>query len=426
MNELLDVTRLKVFVVCCLITITGTKSLYAQKGNVVILDHADSLVGLVINGEQARELIGNVKFRQGNVVVTCKRAVQYLTSNKIALEGEPEMYDGKMRMVGIRGMYYGDTKTAEVFDRVMLEESTTTLKAQYGKYFADEKKAFFTTNVSVEDTGSVLTADTLTYYREIQHSIADGHVIITTPKKGMIIYGDHFENFKQQQFSKVTGHPKVVQVDTTGENKRDTLVVRSTFMEAYQDSLERLVARDSVTVTRGSLAAEAGRVVFYTVLDSMVLRRSPYVWYGQGKGDENQLSGDSIFIKLNKRKLRRVDVRGSALAISTADSLFGNRFNQMSGQEIMMEFQENKIQQIDVDKTATSLYYLFEEGKGNGMNKTTGDHVTITFLDGKIDKLKVLSGVEGAYYPEKLIKNKEIDYNLRGFNWREHHPGKKK
>ena len=121
----------------------------------------------------------------------------------------------------------------------------------------------------------------------------------------------------------------------------------------------------------------SGKAVFYTVLDSMVLRTSPYVWYGQGKADDNQLSGDSIFIKLNKRKLQRVDVRGSAVAISTADSLFVNRFNQMSGEEITMEFEESKIQQIDVDKTATSLYYLFEDGKGNGMNKTTGDHVTI-------------------------------------------------
>ena len=98
----------------------------------------------------------------------------------------------------------------------------------------------------------------------------------------------------------------------------------------------------------------------------------------------------------------------------------------MSGEEIIMKFQESRIQQIDVDKTATSLYYLLEDGKGNGMNKTTGDHVTITFVDGKIDKLKAIGGVEGAYYPEKLIKNKEIDYNLRGFNWRERHPGKRK
>ena len=41
-------------------------SVLGQEGNVVI-EHADSLVGLEINGEKARELIGNVRFRQGKV-----------------------------------------------------------------------------------------------------------------------------------------------------------------------------------------------------------------------------------------------------------------------------------------------------------------------------------------------------------------------
>ena len=52
------------------------------------------------------------------------------------------------------------------------------------------------------------------------------------------------------------------------------------------------------------------------------------------------------------------------------------------------------------------------------MNKSSGDHVTLSFADGKIDKIKILGGVEGKYYPEKMIANKEADFNLTGFDWR--------
>lgn len=398
---------------------------HAQQEKRVILNHADSLVGLVVDGEQVQQLIGNVLFTQGNVEVRCKRAMRYLKTNRIVLEGDAEVWDGKMRMVATRGIYYGNTKVAEAFDRVMLEEGPTTIKAKYGKYFADEKRAYFTTDVVVEDTASILSADELTYFRDDEHAIAVGHVRINSLKNHLTIFGEKFESFKKQKFNRMTGHPKVFQIDTTGGNKRDTLIVTCKVMESHQDSAEQLIARDSVVITRGALAAEAGLSVFYTGLDSMILRKSPFVWYGESPVEDNQLSGDSIFIKLQRRKLRTVQVRGSAFAVSTADSLYPARFNQMSGEDIIFHLDSSKIKQIDVDKTATSLYYLFEEGNGNGINKTTGDHVTITFQEGRIDKLKVIGGVEGQYFPEMMVRNRENDYNLQGFNWRVRRPGKK-
>ena len=139
-------------------------SAYCQQGeNLTILEHADSLVGLELHGERARQLIGHVRFRQGKTVVTCDRAIQFLVSNKISMEGVVEVRDDSLRMVSNRGIYYNDTRIAEAFDRVLLEDPATTLRADYGKYFSNEKKAYFKTNVYVEDSSSILTADELTY-----------------------------------------------------------------------------------------------------------------------------------------------------------------------------------------------------------------------------------------------------------------------
>ena len=252
------------------------------------------------------------------------------------------------------------------------------------------------------------------------------HLVVTAglggTENGLTIYGNRFENFRKQKFSKMTEGPLVIQVDTSGGGTIDTLFVRSSTMEAYQDSSERLVAIDSVRITRGELAAEAGLSTFYTGLDSMVLLKSPVIWYATAPGDEHQVSGDSIFIKMQNRKVRTAYVRGDAMAISRADSLYHDRFNQMTGQEIVMQFVKNKLQSIDVDRTATSLYFLFDEGKGNGVNKSTGDHVAITFLDGRIDAIKVIGGTEGQYFPEKMVARHEGDYNLAGFNWRPRTP----
>ena len=410
----------------CLLVYNNCCAQNQPENNPVILEHADSLVGKQVDGEKARELFGHVQFRQGKTVVTCDRALQYLVTNKISMEGTVQVHDDSMRMVGKRGMYYSDTRIAEAFDRVQIEESSTFIRADYGKYFTAEKKAYFKGNVYVEDTSSVVTSDELTYYRSDQHSIATGNVKIVNSHNGLTIFGDHFENFKQKQYSKITGKPKVIQIDTAGTGKRDTLVVTSVFMESFQDSTERLIATDSVRITRGGLAAESGSSVFFTKLDSIVLRKSPIVWYSQAVHDENQVSGDSIFLKLKNRKLETAFVEGRGIAISRADSNYPNRFNQMTGQEIILHFVESKITQIDVNTTATSLYFLFDQGKANGMNKTSGDNITMTFLEGKIDKISVVTGVEGQFYPERLVKNHESAYNLDGFNFREDMPGKKK
>ncbi len=392
--------------------------LFAQDDDkVVILNHADSLVGGEINGERVKELYGNVQFTQGKVTLRCRKAVQFLTSKKIGLEGDVEVLDSATRMVTMRGMYYSDDRIAEAFDRVMVEDANTTLKADYGKYFVREKRAYFKTNVSVEDTGSVMTCDELTYYRDLQKSIATGKVVIMNHARTMTITGAHFENYRKEHYSRMTERPKFVEVDTAGGHK-DTLTVLSRIMESYQDPDERLIATDSVRIIHSEMQGQSGYAVFFTKLDSIILRQSPMIWYTTDSGQQNQLSGDSVFLHLVKRKLDRIDVRGHAVALAEADSLYPGRYNQMTGQEIVMYFRENKILRIDVNVTATSLYYLFDGRKPNGLNKTSGDQVRITFLNGKIDKLKVMNSVEGQYYPERLVAHRETEYNLPGFNWK--------
>lgn len=398
---------------------------YAQQKEDVSLDHADSLVGLEINGEKARQLIGHVRLHQGSTIITCDSAIQYLATQKISMHGVVEVRDDTLRMVGASGMYYPDLRIAEAFDRVLLEDPGTVLRAGYGKYFVNEKKAYFKTNVVVEDSTSVLTANELTYFREDQKSIAQGNVKIVNAKNGITIFGDLFENYKKNHYSKVTGKPRLIQIDTDRKEKTDTLEVTAKLLESYQDTLERLIATDSVRIIRGELAAEAGHCTYYTDLDSIILQRQPFIWYASSGSDENQVSGESIFIKLDKRKLKTVFVRDRAVAISRADSLYIGRFNQMSGQEMTLHFADDKIQRVDVNMTATSLYYLFDKGKGNGLNKSTGDQIRMTFIDGKIDKINAISNVEGQYYPEKMVKGKETDFNLPEYNWRENRPRKK-
>lgn len=415
--------RLIVLVLACCSVVSP------QQEKVVDLERADSLVGKIIDGERVRELIGNVRFRQGAVVVDCDRAIQYLQSQRIALQGNVVVRDDTITMKGNRGLYHSAERYAEAFDGVQLDDGTTTLTATYGRYYPDEKKAFFKTNVLVKDTISQLKADELTYFRDKKRSIAVGNVEIHNIEDNITIFGGHFENHSEQKFSKMTLQPRVIQIDTSG-GEIDTFTVSSRVIESYRDSVRRLIAIDSVQLWSSELSGECGHAVYLPELDSIVMRKKPFIWY-----DESQVSGDSIFIRLKKRKPEIVYIRGDAFAISVSDSLYPKRLNQLTGALITMFFDEGRIQQIQVDQTATSVYFLYEDRRDtaevvqrtpNGLNKTSGDRVVIHFSDGRAERISVISGVEGEYFPENMVEGKERDYYLPGFNWRMDRPGRRK
>src|SRR5512147_3080218 len=72
--------------------------LHAQQQKVIVLQHADSLVGRIIDGENARELIGHVAITHENVLVTCDRALQFLQQGKVILTGSVVVTDDSMTM----------------------------------------------------------------------------------------------------------------------------------------------------------------------------------------------------------------------------------------------------------------------------------------------------------------------------------------
>ncbi|MDI6780159.1 MAG: OstA-like protein [Bacteroidota bacterium] len=419
------------------------------------MNRADSLVGKVVNGENIRELIGNVMFSQGKVVVNCDRAIQNFKTNKIQLTGNVIVRDDSSTLYGKRGIYHSNDKVSEAFDGVQIEEGTQKLSADYAKYFIDERKIYFNGNVLVQDTATRLVSDELTYFRTDKKTIAVSNVKISQFKNNMIVYGNYFENFNKRSF--ITNSPRLVQIDTAKDGSSDTLIIVSKEIHSFQDTVESFLAIDNVIIKRGTVTSESGTAVYYTDYDSIILRNKPFIWY-----DQTQVSGDSIFIKLQNRKLDKVYVVGNAFAISRSDSILRNRFDQMSGENITMTFSEDKIQNITVDVTATSLYYLYEESldessttlrsttlssrrlvevdrpvgsrrpsakdstiilrSPNGLNRTTGDQIIISFIDKSVDKIKIIGGVEGVYVPENIVRGKEADYNLAGFNWREVKP----
>ena len=291
------------------------------------------------------------------------------------------------------------------------------LTAKSGEYFVDEKRSHFVGDVVLVDTSITITSREMHYFETETRSVAIGNVHVFDNVNAVNIYGDSLIHIEQRKFTIVLKQPRLVKIDTSSSGIIDTMVVVSREMQSIKDTVELFVAIDSVRLVKGDMSARCGKATFFVKNDFIALQTHPIIW-----SDENQITGDSIRIRMEDKRLRSMWVKNRAMAISRVDTALPNRFNQLTGRELTMYFHANKLEQVDVQKNATSLYYLFDNKEPNGANKSSGDRIFIDFVAGEVDRIKIVGGVLGQYFPEKMIFKHEQDYNLDGFRWYENRP----
>lgn len=389
---------------------------HAQQKAFEVLPPTQVLDVRTVGDQQIQVLIGTVHMVQtsptGNVTIWCDSALRNLQTSIVQLFGHVRIVRDSTTLTSTEGLYFGNERRAELPKGVRLTRGRMVLTSERGRYWANEKREEFYGSVHAIDSTSSTLSDSLTYFEDEEKSIGVGNVSIFSQENNLTVFGDSVIHYEKRKVTVVPKRPKLMQVDSTSDGVIDTLVVTSSFMEAFQDTSSYFNARGRVEMARTDFAARCGEAIYFLKGDRVILRSKPVVWHA-----ENQLTGDSILVRTNERKLESVFVHGHAFAVSRVDSVHRTRYNQLSAREITMHFQSGKIVGIDADRTATSLYYLFDGLEPNGVNRSSGDRILMEFVGGKIDRIKIVGGVEGKYFPEHMIMNHEHEYNLDGFSW---------
>ncbi|MFA3782737.1 OstA-like protein [Melioribacteraceae bacterium 4301-Me] len=418
---------------------------FAQEQENFIHVIGDSLRGRIVNGENIREVIGNVNITQGDVHIICDNAIQYLAKNKAELIGNVVLKQDSIIVETERGFYDGNSKTAYSLTRISLNDGHIKLTADSGYYFSEEKKSKFLGNVLLQDSISTLKAKKLIYFNEEDKAIATGNVIVTqqnssliadslihTRKNGVTLAFNNVALFDEKQkllliadelidSSKVNhsilrGEPLLVQVDTSKSGKLDTLFISSKEMEAVKDSASDIMtAKDSVKIIRGEFAS-VNNYTFYNRKENFIFTyrteqdiNQPILWY-----EETQLSGDSINIYLKDNELEWMNINNNAFLLSLNKD-YQDRYNQISGKNIKMYFKNNNLYLTDVVGNVLSIYYLFEDKEPNGLLKSSAERIKVFFDSTGVTDVKLYSSPSSEYHPEKMIKDKEKDFTLPTF-----------
>lgn len=432
--------------------------IYPQTGGPISVT-GDQLTGRMENGFAVREVTGNVVLTQGNVVITCDRAIQYLAANNARLIGNVVVRQNNLTIKTPEGFYYGNERRAYSERGVTLDDGKVILSARIGEYFFKENKADFRSNVVLSDSLSMMTSEELVYYRDTEFAVAQynvvledsvnrirtdslthdrrtqithcfGNVQLVNRSDNTVINGDYMEDYRVRKYSMVRGNALLIQIDSVfaaGADTLlsvDTLIIKSFTMESDRDTISLFTAKDSVKILRGSFASVNDLTRYdksaemITTFKTSEKGEVPVLWY-----DNSQLTGDSVYIFLSDNAISRIDINANAFLVSKNEA-YPFRFDQILGRRIRMHFAENQLSYTEIFENVLGIYYVYEDEAGNGVIKASGLNAWIGFKDKKVETVKFLGEPKSEYHPEALLAGNEKAFTLPGFLLRQGRPEK--
>ena len=197
------------------------------------------------------------------------------------------------------------------------------------------------------------------------------------------------------------------------KNTIDSVKLSTASTPPVDSTLKYFEAYKNVKIFSDSLQA-VGDSLFFSGQDSVFrLFNEPIIW-----AQENQISGDTIYLFLKNKKPERLYVFENAISISKVDS--SNYFNQVKGNSINALFDSTgQVHFLTAKGSAENIYYAQDEQKGFvGVNKNSCDLIEINFTDGKPKRVKFINNLEGGLLPMRGKTNHE-ELKLKSFNWQD-------
>jgi len=150
--------------------------------------------------------------------------------------------------------------------------------------------------------------------------------------------------------------------------------------------------------------------LFYGLADSTIrLHNNPILWVNQ-----NQITGDTIYMHLNNRKAEQLRILNNAMAINPVDST--EYFNQLKGNTIVVDFIDGKIQQMQTKGSAENIYFATDnDAKFIGVNQSNAQIITIQFEQDEPAKIIYINQLTGKMTPLYDVPKSELKF--KNFNW---------
>ncbi|MCF4101348.1 OstA-like protein [Gillisia sp. M10.2A] len=422
---------------------------------------------------------GNVRMQQGDTVKMRSNYAEYNGTTQFAFAS------GNVKMTRPQTSLETDTL---FFDRIKqqayyrsggtVRDTASVLKSNIGRYYMEDDKYSFVSNVVVTNPEYVINSQQLDFYSESGYAYLYGPTTIDSKTSKVYcergFYDTRGDNGYFVKNSRIDYENRVLQGDSLYFDRNKSFASATNNIKVT-DTLNKSVitghyaevfrAKDSVFITKRAVAAtlqEKDSIFIHS--DTLMITGKPenriirgyydvrmYKSDMSGKSDSvyiDQKSGLTKLININRSALTSIDTRRSPIIWSgnnqmTGDTIhilsnpvteqldslkvFDNAFlvqkdsidgyNQVKGKELTGLFVNNELYKVDILKNTETIYFMRDENQElTGINKTLSSSISILFEDRQMTDVYYYKQVDGTLTPpEDFPPNAR---KLAGFSWR--------
>ena len=301
------------------------------------------------------------------------------------------------------------------------------IKTSNGNYNLGTKKGFLYERSIIDDSTYFFTADEMAIDDSLGLGEFRGNALYKSKDSlSFDMIANHIKTNRTKGILLATELPTLLI-----KQKKDTLFVRDTLFSAKISDLKSPIpqARDvhinntdssldkyfeafhNVRIYSDSLQAKCDSL-FYGLADSTIrLITQPIVW-----SNNNQITGDTIYMFVNNKKPEQLSVINNAFAINKVDTT--QYYNQIKGNRLKVWFEDGSISKMQTKGGAENMYFVLDdEKKFIGVNRSSAQMIEIEFENSEPAKVKFVNQLQGKLNP--LNKTLPDELIIRGFKWQE-------
>jgi lipopolysaccharide assembly outer membrane protein LptD (OstA) len=283
---------------------------------------------------------------------------------------------------------------------VHLKYGETQLWSERAIWYKKTDVAIFIGSVVMTKGPSVLTCQTLTYYRVDGSAQAIGGVLLKDTVESLLLTANKVDYLTDSAKFIATGGP-LLKINPEDDSSR---VIIDGDSIIYDTKAKTGDARHNVVITRRDIRATCDNAQFLDGGKTIILTGNPVATQ-----DKNVLTGDMIKLFTEKRTLVGMLIEGAANATyrtyeDTAKNLYSEAI--LTGKQLEVFFAGDKPEHAVMRRNATSHYTpSAADSMVKGENTASGDSITLFFEKSKIVRVLIIGGAQGQYVENKLAKS---------------------
>lgn len=303
--------------------------------------------------------------------------------------------------------FYSESGGAYLYGPSTIVSETSTVYCERGYYDTRGDTGYFVKNSKIDYETRTLYGDSIYFNRNTGFASATNNIKILDTVNSSVIRGHYAEVFRPKDSLFITKRAVAITV-----RDGDSIYVHADTLRVTGPEDNRILKGfHRARLYKSDMSGKCDSIYTSERIGLTKMITNPVLWSG-----ENQMTGDTIHILSNTvtEQLDTLKVFENAFLIQKDSA----GYNQVSGVRLTGLFTENELDTVNVDQNAEVVYYArnTDTNKLEGINNTIGSSIQITLENQDIIGIRFINRGTGKFFPVGMYpEEKKL---LPGFNWR--------